>query len=348
MDRPLKDQFNELGQTSQTSPQYMEAVISALRSAISFDASCCTAVDPKTLLSIGAITDEPIERMHARLFELEYMDDDVNQYETLIKTKQTAAILSGALNGNLHKSKRYRMILEPAGFGDEMRAVLLSKGECWGYLTLWRKSGRPPFHKKERSLLASLAPVIGRHLQRLRHQAPKKNLFHMKHAGGILILSENVRPISCNEAALHWLSVLRGWEKIGGASIPRPIRAVCSRAAAETDDPAKTVISIPGQPLLSIKASRLDGFGPSGQIAVSFEPASPAEAIPLIADAYGLSEREKDIAYRIIRGLSTKDIAEALHISAYTVQDHLKSIFLKTGSENRRELMWKLLDDVLK
>ncbi|MEC1439913.1 helix-turn-helix transcriptional regulator [Bacillus sonorensis] len=57
---------------------------------------------------------------------------------------------------------------------------------------------------------------------------------------------------------------------------------------------------------------------------------------------------EKDIAYRIIRGLSTKDIAEALHISAYTVQDHLKSIFLKTGSENRRELMWKLLDDVLK
>ncbi|MDI3410278.1 hypothetical protein QKW52_07225 [Bacillus sonorensis] len=41
-------------------------------------------------------------------------------------------------------------------------------------------------------------------------------------------------------------------------------------------------------------------------------------------------------------------MAEALHISAYTVQDHLKSIFLKTGSENRRELMWKLLDDVLK
>ncbi|MDI3410276.1 hypothetical protein QKW52_07215 [Bacillus sonorensis] len=118
----------------------MEAVISALRSAISFDASCCTAVDPKTLLSIGAITDEPIERMHARLFELEYMDDDVNQYETLIKTKQTAAILSGALNGNLHKSKRYRMILEPAGFGDEMRAVLLSKGNAGAILHYGEKA----------------------------------------------------------------------------------------------------------------------------------------------------------------------------------------------------------------
>ncbi|QHZ49228.1 LuxR family transcriptional regulator [Bacillus sp. NSP9.1] len=228
-----------------------------------------------------------------------------------------------------------------------MRAVLLSKGDCWGYLTLWRKSGQPPFHEKDRSLLASLAPIIGRHLQRFRHQKPKKDLFHMKHAGGILIMSKELRPISCNDAALHWLNILRDWEKIGGTSIPRPIRAVCSRAAAETDDPAKTVISIPGRPLLSLKASRLDGFGPSGQLAVSFEPASPADTIPLVADAYGLSEREKEIVYRIIRGLSTKDIADDLHISVYTVQDHLKSIFLKMKAGNRRELLWKLLDDVL-
>lgn len=104
-------------------------------------------------------------------------------------------------------------------------------------------------------------------------------------------------------------------------------RAVCTRAAAETTAPAKTVISIPGHSCLSIKASRLDGFGPSGQIAVSFEPASPAETIPLIAEAYSLSDREKDIAYRVIRGLSTKAIGDELHISAYTVQDHLKSFF---------------------
>ncbi|MED1738579.1 LuxR C-terminal-related transcriptional regulator [Bacillus swezeyi] len=347
MNRPLKDIVNELERTSETTPQYIEAVISALRSAIPFDASCCTAVDPKTLLSIGAVTDDLIESIHPQLFELEYMDDDVNQYETLIKTSQTAAILSEAVKGDLKRSKRYRMILEPAGFADELRAILLNKGECWGYLTLLRKIGQPPFNEKERTLVASLAPIIGRHLQRLRHNRPKKDMFHMKHVGGILILSEDLIPLSCNQAALHWLNVLRGWEKIDSAVLPRPVRAVCSRAVAETDSPAKTVISIPGQCFLSIKASRLDGLGPSEQIAVSFEPASSAETIPLIADAYGLSEREKDIAYRIIRGLSTKDIADDLHISAYTVQDHLKSIFLKAEAGNRRELIWKLLDDVL-
>uniref|UniRef100_UPI0034D953F2 helix-turn-helix transcriptional regulator n=1 Tax=Bacillus sp. GbtcB13 TaxID=2824758 RepID=UPI0034D953F2 len=62
----------------------------------------------------------------------------------------------------------------------------------------------------------------------------------------------------------------------------------------------------------------MDGFGPSGQIAVSFEPASPAETIPLIAEAYNPSDREKGIVYRVTRGPSTKAIGDELHISAYT------------------------------
>lgn len=56
----------------------------------------------------------------------------------------------------------------------------------------------------------------------------------MKHVGGILILSEDLQPLSCNRAALHWLNILRGWERIGSDAVPRPVRAVCTRAAAET------------------------------------------------------------------------------------------------------------------
>ncbi|WP_246362923.1 helix-turn-helix transcriptional regulator [Paenibacillus alba] len=64
---------------------------------------------------------------------------------------------------------------------------------------------------------------------------------------------------------------------------------------------------------------------------------------PLIAEAYGLSEREKQILDGLLRGFSTKELALSLRISTYTVQDHLKSIFVKTGVTSRRELIWAVI-----
>lgn len=63
---------------------------------------------------------------------------------------------------------------------------------------------------------------------------------------------------------------------------------------------------------------------------------------PAYCRGHALSAREKQIADYIFRGYSTKELVDTLHISAYTVQDHLKSIFAKTGVKSRRELIWLL------
>lgn len=60
------------------------------------------------------------------------------------------------------------------------------------------------------------------------------------------------------------------------------------------------------------------------QTAVITEPVRPHELAPLVADAHELTERERAVTQLVARGLQTSAIADRLHLSPWTVQDHLK------------------------
>ena len=59
----------------------------------------------------------------------------------------------------------------------------------------------------------------------------------------------------------------------------------------------------------------------------------------MIADAHQLTERERALTRLVAHGLATGAIAQRLHISPWTVQDHLKLIFKKLGVSTRGELV---------
>jgi hypothetical protein len=54
------------------------------------------------------------------------------------------------------------------------------------------------------------------------------------------------------------------------------------------------------------------------------------------------SRRLLDLPRLVLQGSSTAEIAEALRVSLPTVQQHLRSIFEKTGVRSRRELVGKV------
>ena len=92
---------------------------------------------------------------------------------------------------------------------------------------------------------------------------------------------------------------------------------------------------------LVLHGSLVDG-DPEGRVAVILEPARPPQIAPLVAMAYGLSPKERDIARLVLQGLSTSEIATELFLSPYTVQDYLKAIFDKVEVRSRREMVTRV------
>jgi DNA-binding CsgD family transcriptional regulator len=93
-----------------------------------------------------------------------------------------------------------------------------------------------------------------------------------------------------------------------------------------------------------LHASRLPTAGTEA-VAVIIEEPSPAEIAPVLMMAYGLTKQEQTVSRLVCRGLSTREIADGLHITPNTLQDHLKSIFAKTGVSSRRELVATILKE---
>jgi DNA-binding CsgD family transcriptional regulator len=55
--------------------------------------------------------------------------------------------------------------------------------------------------------------------------------------------------------------------------------------------------------------------------------------------AMGLTRRETELVEHIVTGADTRSTARTLGIAENTVNDHLKSIFAKAGTNSRRQLV---------
>ncbi|TCO28184.1 regulatory LuxR family protein [Kribbella steppae] len=315
-----------------------------LRDAVPYyQAPCWYTLDPASLL-VTSHFNEGMPELPQEWLAQEYYGDDVNNLADVARSTRGISTLHDATGGNPASSPRWHENMTMGGDQELIACLRTRSGEVWGAVGLYRESGQPLFGDEDQAFLRSIAPVLA---------AGARNSLLLgaatdpegSDAPGLIVVTGNWEIESATPGVEHWLRDLPDgdWET---GRLPSAVLAVAGQALRTATYPdagevaVSRVMSRSGRWVVLHGTSLVSSS--SRRVAVIVEPAHPGRIAPLLMSAYGLTEREQEITRLVLQGNSTTDIAEQLVVSTHTVQQHLKSVFDKTGVRSRRDLVGKI------
>lgn len=337
----LRDEVKRLSRSGLDWRTFADRAATRLAGLVGCETWCVATADPATLLMTGVTADAPVGSP-ARFFELEYGIDEPFSQQSLARGPVRVDALSRATDGHLERSQRWRELLEPLGFGDWLRGALVTNDGCWGYVAMMRDRRADGFAPADVELVARVGSAMADGLRTARHLG-QASLEH-RVGSGLVLLDAQLALVERSPGAAELLEG-EAWHAV---------LAIAARAkGSRVDDEHAVVVRAPSgwTRLVAMRLhadgdhtddGRADGDGASSgaaRIAVIAHPAGPPDATQLLSSQYGLSAREHEVTRAVAAGNSTAEIADLLHISQFTVQQHLKSIFDKVGVRSRRELV---------
>jgi DNA-binding CsgD family transcriptional regulator len=328
-------------------PTFWHECTDVLASAVPhYMSPCWFTLDPASLL-VTSHFDVEIPQLPPEWMAHQYYEDDFHNMADVARSERGLSTLHEATGGDPCRSPGWKLYIEPYGAEQELLVALRTRaGEAWGMVGLYREPGRPEFDPQELDLMGELAPYLAAGARRglLVGEASDPE---GADAPGLVVLKDDWSVESLTPGVERWLAELPDgdWEARG--KLPPSVLAVAGRALRTAENPdapgeisLARVLSREGRWMVLHGASLVaDG---ARRVAVIVEPAHPARVSPLLMAAYGLTEREQDVTRLVLRGDSTAQIAQALCVSAQTVQQHLKKVFEKTGVRSRRDLVGKV------
>ena len=331
-------------------PSLLRGVAGIVAGLVGYDGAFWATTDPATLLVTGAYVEALPAESAAPFYENEYLHDDVNKFSDLARGIRPVATLTEATGGELSRGRIHREVGRHFGFpGDNLKAAFTAGPSCWGVAALVRRDPRAFFVQADLSFMASIGSHVGEGLRAavlldaLASPASESG-------PGLLLLDDADQVTATSAAAQEWLDELSGdYRPQTGTRVPAAVLAVAATARShllETSPggPARSRVRTRAGRWLVLHGVSLGSPGAAHRTAVIIEQARAPEVAPIIVEAYGLSPRERQVVQQVLLGASTADIAGALHISPYTVQDHLKVAFEKIGVRSRGEMVKAIFD----
>jgi DNA-binding CsgD family transcriptional regulator len=339
------DRVRELALAGHDLDRFFETATDAISSTIPNHTLTWYVLDPSSNLitSIhGGVDIDVSEEVH-----WEYVEDDFLKSGDVVRDPQGVQTFRQATGGRPERSPSYPLMAS-VGMEDQALVALRSRtGETWATLRLCGQFGRRPYNDQEVGYLRTLAPHLADGVRRglLLGSAMDPDL---PDPPGLVVLAADWTVESITAGTESWLAQLpRGSANGDLPAVVLSVGARTQQLTREDRDPADATsarVMTPSGQWLILHGTTINTAA-GRRIAVIVEPVQRSRVASLLMAAYGLTARERDVAGFVLRGATTKRISQALFVSPHTVQEHLKSIFEKTGIHSRRELVSKVFLD---
>lgn len=219
---------------------------------------------------------------------------------------------------------------------------IVYKGQFLGEIYLHRDNTKPDFTDSDLFILSLLQPHVSTVFNIIHMQLANKSIEQENRntSVGMCSLDKDLAIVSINASALQMLKVTT----IFGASVLHHVKELCMDSTCDknkkTDkltDLVKTkdteikltIYTYPIQANDNIRHIVLMQYLNEGQLVSDYR--------------FKFTKREADIIDGLIQGKNNARLAAALAVSENTIKTHIKSIYNKTGANNRTELTYLLM-----
>lgn len=270
----------------------------------------------------------------------EILGQEQHTVTSMMRSSRSVAVLAARdLPSSRNLSLEHERIMKATEVGSEMRIALTLGGRAWGVLVLLRERGGRPFTMAESlratQLSGTLAAALRQHVAS-RFLRPVRNA----PAPGVVLIDRHDTVSAVTGTGREWVSRLA--PKSATVDDEELFAHIWNIALAARHPGRQALSRVPGPDGWIVLQAQPLGETLSGSIAVTIQPASSDVLLPAAAVLYGLTAREQAVIECALDGAAVKQIARILNISLHTVNDHLKSVYRKTGVNSREELIASL------
>jgi DNA-binding CsgD family transcriptional regulator len=328
---------------------FLDEALASINRAVPHVGACVATVDPATLLLTGTLKFGDLHGQDDHDHEWGLLEYGQHEDTAFIELAHRAvpAVAVGATDP---RSVRLNEFMVPHySYADELRVVMRDRGQVWGAIAMFRGADAPAFVDADVALLSSLSETmsVGMRLGLLSRLGDAPAM--QADGPAVVIVGADDQVTSMSAGAELRLSELKYADhQTEATGILSALVGTARRfARGEVPHPPRTRVRSRNGMWLVLHASPMSAREGQriGDVVITIDEARPPEIVPLVVAAFDLTPRERDVTERVLQGLDTKEIAASIHLSAYTVQDHLKSVFTKADVRSRRELIARIYFD---